>query len=611
MILQSLVDYYEILAQAGEISRPGYCRANISFALNLSPQGKLLNVIPLKQPAQRGKKTVEVPQKLEVPEQVKRAVGIQSNFLCDNSSYVLGVDTKGKPERSKRCFEAFAALHHHILDKVDNIPAKAVLSFIDSWSPEKANECAAILPYYDELTSGANILFIVQGIGQVQSDAEIRNAWERYRADTAGQVQMQCLITGKTAPVARLHPSIKGVKGAQSMGASLVSFNATAYESYGHEQKDGTGQGLNAPVSDYAAFAYTTALNYLLADTEHRQTLGDTTMVYWAISPKKIYRNLFSFAINPIRQADLAVNKNAEGILEDVFKKIVQGKPVAEGVEGAIDPETRFYVLGLSPNAARLSVRFFMQDSFGNILANVSQHYRDLEIEKPPSEFEYLPIWKLLEETVSTKTRDKSASPLLSGSVMRSILSGVPYPESLLHQVMLRIRAEQDDEDRHTRKITRGRAAIIKACLLRKKKNENYREVLTVSLNAESNNRAYVLGRLFAVLEKAQQDANPGINSTIKDRYFTSACATPSIVFPTLFKLYQNHIGKILKKDGGKGIVIFYEKQMSELMGKLEVDKDPLPAHLSMTEQGIYVLGYYHQVQFFYTPKATKNNEEE
>ncbi|MFT9057654.1 MAG: type I-C CRISPR-associated protein Cas8c/Csd1, partial [Ethanoligenens sp.] len=579
MILQSLVDYYEILAKSGEISKPGYGKVNVSFALNLSPQGNLLNVIPLKNPVQRGKKTVEVPRSMEVPAQEKKTVGIKSNFLCENASYLLGVDAKGKPERAKQCFEAFAALHHKVLDGVDSIPAKAVLAFIDSWQPQAASECEALQEYYDELLTGANLVFMVQGTDYVQEDSLVRDAWEQYCTQKPGEGALPCLVTGKTAPVARLHPSIKGVKNAQSMGASLVSFNAMAYESYGHEQKDDTGQGLNAPVSEYAAFAYTTALNHLLADADHKQTAGDTTIVYWAMSTNPIYRNLFKFSLSPGAEQtpdSKKVDKEAEDTLADVFRKIVEGEAVAEDVPDAFDAGTRFFVLGLAPNAARLSVRFFLANTFGNILKNVAQHYRDLDIEHSPADFTYLPVWKLLDETVSSKTRVKEAQPLLSGAVMRSILAGTPYPETLLANVLLRARAEQDDEERRTRKITRGRAAIIKACLLRKNR-KTYEEVATVSLNNESNNRAYVLGRLFAVLEKTQQDANqkdfkrksseqvqqnaqPGINSTIKDRYFSSACTMPVNVYPALFKLYQNHIEKIRKKDNGKGIAINHEK---------------------------------------------------
>jgi CRISPR-associated protein Csd1 len=407
---------------------------------------------------------------------------------------------------------------------------------------------------------------------------------------------MVCLVTGKNEPVAVLHGKIKGVAGAQTAGANLVSFNANAYESYG---RDG-GQGLNAPVGQHAAFAYVTALNHLLSDREHRISIGDTTVVYWAESPKPVYQDIFTAMLSP-------QNEDQNRLLDDIMKRIEQGKPVADDISF----RTPFYILGLAPSAARLSVRFFLHDSFGNFTEHIKQHYKDLEIAHAPQDFPYLTLYWLLLETVNPNSRNKAASPLMSGEMMRSILLGLPYPQSLQSAVMLRIRAEQDDEEKNIRKITRGRAAILKACLLRKRDNNTYKEVLDVSLNENSNNRAYVLGRLFAVLEKAQRDANPGINSTIKDRYFTSACATPGSVFPTLFKLYENHLEKIRKAENGKAIGIYDDKLVSGLMNKLGVDGDPFPAHLFLNDQSIFVLGYYHQVQSFFTPKDRKQNTEE
>ncbi len=577
MILGSLVDYYEILASSGEISKPGYCIVNVSYALNLSENGDLLGVIPLRVPAIRGKKTVDVPQQLEVPEQEKKTVGIRANFLCENSGYVLGVDNKGKPERSLQCFEEFRKVHHSILDNVECMQAKAVLSFLDYWQPEYAVVCPAIMDYLDELTSGVNIVFSIEGKGFVHEDAKIKLAWERYRESKSDSVQKQCLVTGEIKSIARLHPSIKGVKGAQSMGASVVSFNAKAYESYGHDDQ----KGLNAPVSEYATFAYTTALNQLLSDNEHKQFYGDTTVVYWAKSSKSIYRDIFTFSLNPIEQTDESlVDRSAEGLIGAIFKKLVDGKPVGD-FEAYFNKDTRFYILGLAPNAARLSVRFFYENSFGNILEKVVKHHRDLEIERQQNEFEYLPLWKLMAETVSPMSKDKASSPLLSGSVLRSIFSGTLYPEALYNSVMVRIRAERD--------ISRGKAAIIKVCLTRKHRKK-YKEELTVSLNEQSKNGAYILGRLFAVLEKAQQDANQGIKSTIKDRYFSSACATPATVFPILLRLSHHHTTKSDNKYG-----YISERRISELMDKMDIENNPFPTHLSLDEQGIFILGYYHQ----------------
>lgn len=586
MILGALVDYYEILAKTGEVPKPGYSMAKVSHALNLNADGTLLGVIPLKQTIQRGKKTVEVSQLLKVPEQKKKSVNIAANFLCGTSSYVLGIDQKGKPTRTKKCFEAFKELHYQILNDADSDYAKAVLHFLNTWLPESAHQCAAIQNELEELMAGGNIVFTVSG-SFVHEDNAVLREWDKHYASKKNDNVMQCLVTGQQSPIARLHPSIKGA-GGQSSGVSVVSFNARAYESYG---RDGQ-QGLNAPVSEYAAFAYTTALNHLLSDPKYRQVVGDTTIVYWAQSTNSIYRQLFNFGLNPVPTEESASNEmhadqNTQSMLSDLFRKLAQGTPISD-VRGVIDPETRFFILGLAPNAARLSIRFFLNDNFGSIMDNLFTHYAALEIEHAPKDYEYLPLWRLMQETVSPNSRDKAASPLLAGAVLRSIFAGLPYPVALFQSVMRRIRAEQD--------ISRGKAAIIKAYLIRNH-NEILKEAITVSLNENSNNKAYVLGRLFSVLEKAQLDANPGINATIKDRYFTSACATPGSVFPTLLRLANHHTSK-----SEYGYVS--ERRITELMEKLEVDNNPYPAHQSLTDQGLFVLGYYHQSKANYAKKT-------
>lgn len=597
-MLSALVDYYEILADAGEISKPGYCMAKVSYALSLSVQGELLGILPLKVEVDRGKKKVEIPQTMEIPEKERNSNDITSNFLCDNITYLLGVDYKAKPERAMKCFHAFRSHHHEILDEVQCPEAKAVLRFIDHWSPELWEQNTIFDDHRDGIIAGANLVFHVEGIGYVHESSSVRTAWELYKERMSGTQIMNCLITGQKRSIARLHPTIYGVYGAQSMGLKVVSFDKEAYESYGKEGM----QGLNAPVSEYAAFSYTTALNHLLASYENRQFFGDTTIIYWAKSAKTIYADLFSYFLNPSyqeeeEQGQQKQDKKAEALIHAVFKKIVNGGPV-DLEEEEIDQDTKFYILGVSPNAARLAVRLYLENSFGSILSKIKKHYQDLSIEHSPKDFEYLPLWKLLGETVpaNVKTKEKAISPLLSGAVLRSIFSGSPYPEALYNAILLRIRAEKD--------ITRAKAAIIKACLIRKDKMNKYKEDLAVSLNKDSKNKAYVLGQLFSVLEKAQKDANPGIKATIKDRYFSSACATPGIVFPNLLRLSNYHTAKA---EYGKNM----EWKKRDLLSRLEVNDEPFPVRLNLEEQGLFILGYYHQDKDNYVKKDTEGKENE
>lgn len=580
MILQALCDHYDALARRGEITPPGWSVAKVSFALEIDEQGRFLGVFPLKILPDGSKK--EVPQSMRVPEQVKRTSGVAANFLCENSSYFLGIDEKGKPERSRRCFEAAKELHHRLLDPVESPTAKAVCAYFDSWQPEQAAEHPALVPYLDEILKGANLIFSVKRL-YAQDDPAIRAAWENYRADnSAGTSTGLCLATGKRGPIARLHPAIKGIRGAQSSGASLISFNTVAFESYGHEQADDTGQGLNSPVSEQAAFKYGAVLNRLIADRDHLQYIGDTAVVYWAEDAEPLCRDVFSCAMfgspsEVITDTDL----------HEAVKNLTRGDPIdVNGV--TLRPDNRFYVLGLAPNAARLSVRFFLQNTFGQMLAHVQAHYERLNIVRPAYVSNgALPLWKLLGETVDPNSRDKQSSPPMTGAVVRAVLSDGRYPVSLLEQTMLRIRAEQN--------ITYGRASILKAFFIKNEEFKVPKEVLQVELNEQTNYLPYVLGRLFAVLERVQSDANPGINATIKDKYFNSACATPATIFPLLTKLSQSHLRKL---EGGHKV--YFEKQIGELEDRIH---ETLPARLSLADQGTFHLGYYHQVQSFFRSK--------
>ena len=575
MILQALARYYEDLLSRGEIDAPGWTPAKISYALCLNEKGRLTQVVPTMEEVSKGKKTVLQPQVFPLPAAVKRTVGIDSNFLWDNSTYLLGVDQKGKPERSRDCFAAAAQKHHAVLDGIDSSIARAILVFFDTWQPSQAAEHSALAGLLEEVTAGANLLFRVDGC-YPQKDVAIREAWQSYReSSNPDAVRMQCLVTGREDEITATHPAIKGVRDAQSSGAALVSFNAPAFCSYGREQN------FNAPVGKYAAFAYTAALNHLLADRNNVQLIGDTTVVCWAEGADPAYQ---SFAMTAFFGAESGLSDND---LRAALKRLADGLPCDDL---GIDPERPFYILGLAPNAARLSVRFFLRDSFGRLMKNVNDHYERLKIIN--ARYEVVPLWALLRETVNLNSRDKSPSPAMAGAVARAIFSGGPYPASLLEAVMLRIRAE--------RNITWGRAAIIKAYYLKNPHKDCPKEVLTVSLNEASTDTAYTLGRLFSVYEAVQQAANPGINATIKDKYFNSAAAMPASIFPILNNLCQKHLRKL---DGR--LRVYYDKQIMELKGRLG---ESYPPRMTLAQQGSFDLGYYHQTQKRYTKKEEEKN---
>lgn len=583
MILQALCEYYEAAAKEGEIARMGYGEENVSCALVLTREGALQRAISLKNPEQRGKKTVMAPQRMTVPEHATRSSGVAPYFLCDKSAYFLGVDDKGNPARTAESFAASRALHLELLEGVDDPGAQAVCAFFRRWKPEEAREHPALWECWDDVQGGAMLVFCLQGEAEegffVHRRPAVEAAWSaRAAAQADADVRAPCLVTGKAdQPVALIHNKIKGIYGAPTMGESLVGFNAPAFESYGCVQ----AKGLNAPVSCYAAFAYTTALNRLLAG-KHRMRLGDMTVVYWARSAEEGYPDLFDMACGP-QSGD---EKKIGAILSRVKRGL---PPELPGLESAMP----FYILGLSPNAGRASVRMFLQSEFGSVIEHIMLNYARLEIVHAPYEPDILTNAMLLRETANPNATTPEPPAPLAGAMLRAVWTDGDYPEELLSMLLLRIWAEQE--------VTYAKAAMIKAYLLKNKKRSE--EEITMALNENCTDRAYVLGRLFAVLEKTQQDANPGgINTTIKDRYFASASATPRAVFPTLLRLARSHIAKA---GYGKADEI----AISQIMFLLPAQ--PLPARLTLEEEGMFYLGYYHQNQARYQKKDEQTAKEE
>ena len=392
MILQALTRYYEVLAREEKVSRKGWCTAKVSYAVNLSKEGKIRGIFCLKTEETRGKKTIIVPDSMRVPEMVSRSSGVAANFLCDNAKYFLGIDREmednNKKCRALECFHAAREKHLLLLDGVKGEMAQAIRLYFENWEPEKAAENEEIKEIWDDLTDGGNLIFCM-GMKWAQEDADIKNAWEESQKKSGEETEGICLVTGQKSPISRIHKTIKGVPGAQSSGAALVSFNAPAFESYGKEQS------YNAPVGKYAEFAYTTALNYLLSQKEYTFLLGDTMMVFWAEKGEEIYQKTFLEFLNPV--------EDNEDKLKDIFKKLRKGKSiVVENIN--LNADETFYILGLAPNAARLSIRLFYRDSFGNILENISKHYKRMEMVRPAWETrEYLGIWQMMWETVNQK----------------------------------------------------------------------------------------------------------------------------------------------------------------------------------------------------------------
>lgn len=590
MILQSLVQYYEELLRKGKVGAPGWSTEKVNYAITIDLEGNLKNIVSLEKEVQRGKKTVFIPKECNVPQKAKRARGIMANFLCDNAKYLLGIwnktgnieTDKKEKEDAEKCFQATKELHQLILKDATDAISKSILLFFDKWSFDI--ESIQLGVSIEALLKASNLVFrsYEDGIEILEYDS-IQKIWNEFTHRNAENENRKgrCLVTGELAPIARLHPSIKGVAGAQSSGASLVSYNATAFESYGKEQGD------NAPVSEYAANAYGNALNYLLSQQNHRRLMGDTTIAFWEDSAEDAYSDIMDMLLGDVEES-------MQDKLLHVVDAIVKGKK-CKFEETELNPMTGFCILGLAPNAARLSVRFFQRDSFGNFIKNINDHIERLEIIKPSMEYKKYPtVGRILYETVNQNSKDKTVQPALVGAFLRAVLNNTLYPSVVYTHMMLRIRADK--------KVNWVRAAMIKAYLLQNSTTQ--KEVVKfMELNESSENISYTLGRCFAVLEQIQDEAYGDVNASIKDRFFNAASATPSYVFPRLLKLANNHLHVLERKKIGMKINL--EKQLTELLGKIH---EEFPNRLSLEEQGTFILGYYHQTQKRYEKK--KENEE-
>ncbi|MDO8844477.1 type I-C CRISPR-associated protein Cas8c/Csd1 [Methylicorpusculum sp.] len=590
MILSSLAKYYQRLADTPDaitglarVPSYGFSEERISYILVLKRNGQLVDVHSNLSDDKKPK-----GRYLTVPWSVKRSGQFTEKafkegknnafFLWDKTAYFLGVESDGKNglKISQLTFEAFKKLHLDLLADAEDEGLRAVCLFLrDFWKPEQFAS-----PLFKNEMLDANFVFKLDGDTEyIHERREATNVWLKVIAPKADASKAICLDTGKHEPFMNLHPSIKGVYGGQSSGGSIVSFNADAYTSYGKSQ------GENAPVSEIAAFAYTTALNYLLRRENNQcMSLGDTSTVFWAVAgdgqTAQQAESLFSFMLN--MPAD---DGQQTAQIKPVLDKIAKGRPLKEFAPN-LDPETRFFVLGLAPNAARMSIRYWLDTTFGQLASHISEHFQDLSLNplpwrEPPS------VWRLLIQT-ATQGKSENIPPQLAGEVMRAILTGQSYPRMLLAQLIQRIRSDGD--------INGIRVAMIKAIIQRDFRKGLIQEEVPMSLNLSSTHTAYRLGRLFAVIERIQEAAlGRDLNSTVTDKYYGTASTVPFSVFPRLLAGSQNHLTRLRKDKPGYAVNL--KKDLAEIIAGIE---NSFPRHLSIEEQGRFAIGYYHQKQSYF-----------
>ena len=577
-ILTELARLYERMADQGEAPRPGFSVEKISFSVVLNGEGQVVRLADKRSKA--GRKPAPVP--MAVPAAVKRSSGIKPNLFWDKSAYVLGVTAvesetdgesriiAGEGKRTAAEHAAFVSTHLELVPNTTQPGLVAFRRFLESWKPENFAQRG-----FDTEALDQNLVF---ELDEEQRFLHDLSAVPDLVVSPNDGPASRCLVSGQDGRAARLHPSIKGVMGAQSSGASLVAFNADAYESFGKSQGD------NAPVSEAAAFAYGTALNALLARREDRALerhlrVGDTTVVFWAEAASheaaSWTEEMVGQAISPPDDTD-EVNQ-----LRAAIENVAQGRA---GADPRLAADTKVFLLGLAPNAARLSVRLWHPGTFGDFARNLARFWSDLEI--APAPWKGPPAaWSLLYET-ALQRKAENIPPLLGGAVMRSVLNGQPLPRTLLSATIGRVRTDGD--------LSGRRAAICKAVI-----NRTTKEEIPVSLDPNSDNLAYNLGRLFAAYTYAEKSyAERG--ATLRDKYLSGASANPARVFPLLMRGYEHNRSGLLKAaDQRRGSGIKADRAVAQILESLNGAQD-LPASLNMDEQGRFFVGFYHQWNAFF-----------
>lgn len=581
MILQELDTLYDRLIADPDykIFPPGFSLQKITFKVVLRPDGSCLSIEDIR-PNDKGKRR---PQQVRVLGNNKPS-GSDLNpcFLWDNSAYLLGFKADDpKPERTRQAFEAFRDYHLELEDAVEASTFSAVCRFLEGWAPERAGEYASAL---ESAATGFGLFQISGQARWAHEDPQVVGWWERHNEQRAETDRGQCLIRGTLGPIARLHPKIRGVYGAQGAGATIAGFNDDAYASYGKSQS------FNAPVSQTSAFRYTAALNSLLDGPmrdKHRFPLGDTTVVFWTERPtitESLFARWAKSVDGSLPEPDQpAQNEDQRQKVEVFLRALRKGREAYNDLDRDSD-KTCFFLLGLSPNAARLSIRFFHQGTLGDLLDNLRLHWRHIATTPQPAvgrrraDPEFPPLWLLLRQTA----RDtKDIPPILAGPLLTAVITGADYPSSLAAAIIRRIHADQ--------RVTYPRVCAIKGFLVR-----NLNMEVNMSLDKERTDPAYRIGRLFATLEKTRKDALGDVGASIRDRFYSSASATPGSVFPRLLRTYQHHLAKL-----NEGQKVSREQLVQEILDPL----DSFPSNFNLNDQGLFAIGYYHQTRDLYTKR--------
>lgn len=598
MLIKALSDYYDILAEEGKILPDGYSKVNIHYLICLSTDGKIEEIIncqeKIENKTEKGKikekwvpKIEEMPQRTEMP-------GIKSNIIEHRPLYIFGLNLdkeKLTPDdrtgKAKKSYEVFVKSNLEFIEGLDSPVVNAYRNFLETWKPEDETENDKLLNLGKNYGK-SGFAFCLMGYPDLllHNDMQVREKWESFYRTSDSEKEKgyvaQCAINGEKAEIARIHNKIKGIYGGLATGSVLIGFNNPSECSYGNEQS------YNSNISDVVMKKYTEALNYLLGNSKHKILLDDVTIVFWAMNTNEAYEDMIMAAL--FGQSDKMSAEQTESMLKALLKNGREGLVIKERLESLdmIDPDVDFYMIGLKPNSSRVSVKFIYRKTYADILWNVVKFQSDLQMSE---EVNPVPFWKIKEELRSPKSTSEKINPALLTKIFESAIYGTRYPNALLETIIRRVKTDGDKD------VNRVRAGIIKACI-----NRNYKkEEFGVALDKDNCGQAYLCGRLFAVLEKLQRDASSTkLNRTIKDAYFSSASAKPAIVFPKLIKLAQNHLTKV--KNPG-----FYNRILGEIMDKL---RGEFPETFILQDQGRFIIGYYQQYQSFFEKNEKSTNKE-
>lgn len=590
MLIKALCDYYDVLSKKELVLPEGYSEVPIRYKIALTEDGTIDEIISCeeekREKTKSGKEKITMtPKKLLFPKRTDKSA-IESNYIEHRPLYIFGLNLeKGKltpddkSQKAKKSHDAFVKKNLEFIEGLDSPIVNAYRNFLLKWKPEDEVLNTHVLTLGTKYSS-SGFAFCLTGSPDVllQDDLAVCRKWEEFYSknqNVPGEFEAQCAITGEKTSIARIHGKIKGLADGATTGNVLIGFNNPSDTSYGNKQS------YNSNISEKAMKKYTEALNFLLKNSAHKIILDDITVCFWAMDGGDNHEKTLKELLMKSSKEKSA--EEIDALLKSILQRGTQTKITSEELEKVdeeLDANIDFYIVGLKPNSSRISVKFIYRKKFGALLINVAKFQEELQIS---NEISVISLKNINDACKSPKSSTEKVNPSLFASVFESALYNKPYPQSILATIVRRAKTDKE--------IDKVKAGIIKAYLMRNEKEE-----MTVALNRGNQDQAYLCGRLFAVLERIQEQAAGGkLNSTIKDRYFASATSKPASVFPTLIKLEQHHLKKL-----PEGSQVFYSKIISEIMDGLE---NEFPTLLSLTNQGKFIVGYYQQTQAFYTKK--------